>query len=178
MAGKATAGNEGASFDEVLEQNSELAAQVNELMARVQDLTRAALMGVGIDSALAEMTAKQERKLVQFKENYARASTPSPIQPDRVLVEGYQCAAGEIVLLPVSEIKRLTDAETVKHVPGPNGKTKIEKRKIIETDESKFEGIFRHRLVAKNDPRGRLFYERESEEVSVAEIKKAARPVG
>ena len=179
MAGQASAGgSKKVTEDELLAQNSELAGQVNALTARVEDLMKAALMGVGIDSALQEMTAKRERKMVQFREHYSRASVPSPIQPDRVLVEGYSVGALDVVLLPIDEIERLRDAETVRHVPSTNGKTKIEARRLIETEEKEFQPRFRFHRQLVSDDRGRMRYERVSEEETVADLKKRARPVG
>jgi len=183
MAGQASAGSSKASgdkvtTDELLAQNSELSGQVNALTARVEDLTRAALMGVGIDGALQELTMKRERKPVQFLEHYARASTPSPIQKDKVLIEGYSVAALDVVLLPTDEIERLKDAETVRHVPSANGKTKIEARRLLESDEKKFEPRTRRRYVAMTDGRGRLRYEPTEETETVAELMKKAQAVG
>lgn len=181
MAKTASAGStkkDGATMEEVLAHNSELAEQVATLTAKVGDLSRAAAMGVGIDSALQEMTAKRERKLVQFKENFARAPIPSPIQPKRKIQEGYQARAGEICALPVEEIARLEGAIVVRHEPDRNGKTKVVHKKIVETDPKNFVSQKVHRVEARTDSRGRLYYERVVDEIDVATLKKNAQPKG
>ena len=167
-----------ATFEDVLAHNAELAAQVGTLTALVEDLKRAALRGVGIDSALGELVRSRERAHVQFLENYSRAPLMSTIQKNMALVEGYRVKAAEIVLLPLEEIERLRDAKVAKHVPGEGKKTVVEYRRLIETEKDNFVPQNVNRRTLREDRQGREYYETETVKRPVAELIKKARSVG
>lgn len=150
-----------AEFEELLRQNGENAALIEQMAAKLDRLESAQLAGVGIDPAIAAR-AHLPRTMVQFNEHYTRAAIPSTVQDGALIHEGYSVAQNEIVNLRDDEVKRLN-----RDRPG-----------LIESDQKKWQPKIAVSVQPGHDDHGRFGYKIVRTPVPVEQLIKIAQDIG
>lgn len=136
-------------FQELLDQNTQLELQVQELAATL-DLIQKAQTVAGVDPQASTRRALG-RTPVQFKENYNRLPQPSTVKDAPNLVDGYTVGKFGVVNLRDDEVARI-----LADFPG-----------LIEVDKSKFVPFPKRTPFMEKDEHGRSVWGSKLELIDV-----------